>query len=557
MANVKEVVLVILLCVSVAILFLDRSFFKEFKALTAFESLEVSAPISSLTTVDPMSTAPCNIGNNNSNHTTSIPVVSSSLVSAGLNKTDWFQGKLWQDKCMTVDHLCYSTGRWWYNNVPGEDIRQPPFTFLAHKQYGAKVGYPPNITVRPATPDTLNMTCPYSPLPNHLVLFSLYNEMLGEHYYRIIVGLNYILAKEEDPQALLESTQVYLHLYDFDRNLLESHHAFMAPFLTHQLLNIKELMQTTACTCVERLVLCGYHFDKEGSDIQIKGHQGFWPTEYRRPEWKERSDDPVTMKMAYENIRQKVILDNPFMQTDIANFRRDFLAGKGVKDSFDDWKIVGFAQRTGRRKWLNLHNVMNVCEKFRSKRIVCMEVNVEDAAFHPNHHVVVHGSLDALIGIHGAQMTEAIWMKPGSLVVEILTYLPQGVSYGSWTQMVKAPTPLGIIFKGTGLYHVGLPLQANSVPQCAGKTDKAFTECVRAIKWNGRDFSVDVNDVEAVIANFARDRPDSCDAQKELAGEDRFVLYNAWCDDGNGMSDHYFYWKESLDKMDKFSAPPS
>lgn len=230
----------------------------------------------------------------------------------------------------------------------------------------------------------------------------------------------------------------------------------------------------------------------------------------------------------------------------------------GVKDSFDDWKIVGFAQRTGRRKWLNMEANLRVCNDFRIKRIICVIVNVEDPEFHPTHHVVVHASLDALIGIHGAQMTDALWMKPGSTVVEMLTYLPPTVMHGAWTRWVNYPTPLGVIYLGTELYHVGLPLQWNSVPQCTSRNGTSYIECVRRNKWDVRDFDVDPKDVEDVIRNFIADRPDSCDKQNELAGEERFVLYNVQCDDGKGKGKdiHAFYWPKNLENVEKFKKYP-
>ena len=228
----------------------------------------------------------------------------------------------------------------------------------------------------------------------------------------------------------------------------------------------------------------------------------------------------------------------------------------GVKDSFDEWKIVGFAQRSGRRKWLNMDAQINMCNEFRLQRVVCMVVNVENPEFHPSHHVVAHGILDALIGIHGAQMTEALWMKPGSVVVEMLAYLPPTVSYGSWTREVISPTPLGVIYMGTDLYHVGLPLQWDSVPQCADRKGEAYVECVRRNRWDERNFNVNPKDVEDLIGSFVVDRPDSCEKQKELAGEERFVLYNVQCDDGNGKDIHSYYWPKRLENMEKFLKYP-
>jgi hypothetical protein len=37
-------------------------------------------------------------------------------------------------------------------------------------------------------------------------------------------------------------------------------------------------------------------------------------------------------------------------------------------------------------------------------------------------HAVAHGALNALIGVHGSQLTESLFMKTGSLLVEFLPY---------------------------------------------------------------------------------------------------------------------------------------
>ena len=301
------------------------------------------------------------------------------------------------------------------------------------------------------------------------------------------------------------------------------------------------------------MVFCVYRFQEEGEDIIVGGAGGLEPKRFPGVE----KNDPKLFLGAQQFIRENVILNNHLVQRDIAKFRKDFLTKKGVKENFDDWKIVGLTQRSGRRKWLNIDDSIRMCEeKLRRKRILCMVVNVEEEVYHPTYHVVVHGSLDGLIGIHGAQLTDALWMKPGSLVVELLTYLPHDMTHGAWTRKSMEPTPLGEIYIGTDLYHVGLPLKWTSVPQCKTERGQDFKACVKKNRWAARDFDADTKDVEEVIWKFARDRPDSCEAQKELAGDERFVLYNALCDDGDGMDAHFFYWKTGLEQIEAFSGLP-
>jgi hypothetical protein len=128
------------------------------------------------------------------------------------------------------------------------------------------------------------------------------------------------------------------------------------------------------------------------------------------------------------------------------------------------WKIIGLAQPTSRRRWDNLGQLVSLCNiKFRSLKIICVEVNIEDEEWsNPVNHIVAHGGLDDLMGIHGAQLTEAVFMKPDSLVVEFLPWLPPDIHWGRWARWGHRPTPLGVVFAETDLNHIGYPLRRDS-----------------------------------------------------------------------------------------------
>ena len=244
-----------------------------------------------------------------------------------LDRTDFLQeSKLWRDNCFTVEHVCFSTGRWWYktDNVPN-NARQPNITFMAHKQAKSKLAYPTTIPIRKATDAVKNFTCPYSPLPNHMILNSLYNDMLGEFYDRIQIGLNYLVHEgHKDMQAVLDSTQMYLQLWNFDRKLMDSHHAFLSPYLSHPLLDFKALLQYTSCMCVERLAMCGYQkgrYSPENQDILPGG--GLDKERFMRPGFNKH--DPLLYRRAYNFLQERVIQNNPLVQEDIARFRKVFL----------------------------------------------------------------------------------------------------------------------------------------------------------------------------------------------------------------------------------------
>ncbi|KAL7568010.1 hypothetical protein ACA910_004595 [Epithemia clementina (nom. ined.)] len=486
-----------------------------------------------------------------------------------IDSTHFFKhSTTWNETCRRVKHVCFSTGRWWYKSVPGVSVEdQPPLRFLAHlENREAKVAYPKEILLQQeSASNPNNMSCIYSPLPNHLVLAGYYNEMLGEFYSRNLAGLHVCMGQPH-VNELMETTHVYLQSWNLDRRLLDSHYAFMAPYIRHPLRDFRELLQSTSCNCVENLILCGYYFKKNAktndTNVTVSGDELPMSLTSKRASPGEKA---AVYKDMYSFLQQTVITKNTFVQEDIAAFRRQFFRSQKLVESvhgnYDDWKIVGLGKRLLRRQWLNLPDVRETCNNLlRPKRIICMEVNVEDAEFHPTHHAVVHASLDGLIGIHGAQLADAIWMKPGSLVVEMLPFLPKTVTYGSWTREVRESTPLGIIFQGTDLYHVGLPLPFKSVPQCADKKGDDAVECVRNHRWDKRDFLVNPNDIVDVIKSFlAGQRPVSCQEQRNLADDYRFVLYNVHCssdEEMNQTSLHHFYWDKGLSEIPTFSNVP-
>ena len=58
--------------------------------------------------------------------------------------------------------------------------------------------------------------------------------------------------------------------------------------------------------------------------------------------------------------------------------------------------------------------------------VVCIEVNVENTTT-PHEQFLLHRSLDALIGVHGAQMTQALFMRPTAHVLELLPWIPVSI----------------------------------------------------------------------------------------------------------------------------------
>jgi len=257
---------------------------------------------------------------------------------------------------------------------------------------------------------------------------------------------------------------------------------------------------------------------------------------------------------------RKFLLSNimrhyPSVKDDFVSHRRQVLLDKGFVDEAyrgdtKEWKIIGLTQRTYRRTWLNLPEVIDVCDelhKVSKHNVACVEVNVEKTKS-PMEQLLLHGKLDGLIGVHGAQLTQAILLPRNAHVLELLPWIPNYIS-GNWVQRRSSPTPLGVIFHNTDLNHLGYSLGRDSVPLCEGEEGENLKKCFlrkgkkgnfKKFLWPRRDFNVNpepvVKYIEKVVIPSEESRNmTSCD---EMRGrlDKRFVWYNIWCDDGIGST---------------------
>jgi hypothetical protein len=118
---------------------------------------------------------------------------------------------------------------------------------------------------------------------------------------------------------------------------------------------------------------------------------------------------------------------------------------------------------------------------------------------------------------------------------------------------VKAPTPLGEIFVGTDLNHIGYPLTRESAPYCFGLEKEEELNCWRENRWDDRDFAVSANVVIDAVAFFFVNVTASCDLYSAWSADD-FVLYNIQCHDENEtVSIHHFPWKTRLEDIPKYA----
>jgi hypothetical protein len=136
---------------------------------------------------------------------------------------------------------------------------------------------------------------------------------------------------------------------------------------------------------------------------------------------------------------RSTLLDNilaryPNAEVDIMQHRRKILLGRQLIDEnyrgdTREWTFVGLAQRSSRRSWINIRKVSEACDAtflrntIHQRNVLCLEVNVEKSKS-PQEQLIIHRALDAMIGIHGAQLTQAILLRSNAHVLELLPWVP-------------------------------------------------------------------------------------------------------------------------------------
>ncbi|KAL7518303.1 LOW QUALITY PROTEIN: hypothetical protein ACHAWX_003143 [Stephanocyclus meneghinianus] len=389
--------------------------------------------------------------------------------------------------------------------------------------------------------------------------------------------------------SLINATQFYVHIA-FHKPILDAHKLLLSGihFLpkpsnyttSNAIRSAKsaiDLVQPTNnddCQCFQKLVFCGYdtyiqqpadaNENQSGLTVQGNGEANYtlWPGR-----WVDSSGDeiegvspcnPVSPTFTLlPNVCQNYAKLKSFLlanieatysniEENITDHRRDILQKQGlISESYDgdtkEWAIVGLTQRSSRRVWLNFSNAMDACKvnflgsRTDQAKVICVEVNVEDTKS-PHEQFLIHRSLDALIGVHGAQLTQGVFLRSGASVLELLPWVPDYLQ-GGWTARTSRPTPLGVIFHNTDLNHYGYSLDRRSVPLCQDVSPEHDKKCLmsedikRKFAWSERDFIVDISVVIQFIKKFVLGKKVPVCKDLQAKAMEEFVLYNVWCRD--------------------------
>jgi hypothetical protein len=440
--------------------------------------------------------------------------------------------------------------------------------------------------------------CSFSPPHNHLVAQSVCNDMMGEFYVRTILGLNRWM--HEYPHR---ETQIYVHFSKNNTDLFEGHRLFLGgiPNNNHVFESVVSLMpRHDACRCFKTLIFCGYEMETVAT-FRSDNSSRFFPDKHMHTaSFRERIRSKIDVgdengivfipgegtthptaalhsEFAFRDLRRDLLKTYLWRYRDLEEqvrwYRRHLLVQRGLiggngtrsvgtgpleDDASAGWTFVGLSRRKARRLWLNIEDAMSMCaDKFRKYRVACVTVDVEEAA-DAKEQLLMHRSLHALIGVHGAQLTQGVVLPTHGFILELLPWIPS-YGHGAWVAETSAPTPLGVIFHNTDLNHYGYSLGRESTPVCVEvdvsdengtKACLTKTEHERKFHWDTRDFLVSVRVIEDFVWTMLRhhggeeENATTCDDMSRQAERANFVLYNAFCRDTHEASrlvtKHYY-----------------
>ena len=482
--------------------------------------------------------------------------------------------------CFHFDSVCSSNGQWFYgpNRKRSATAHQPTVKLILNAtqlipSHGYDIEFEERIYFNVTSSSHQlydDEACSFDPTPMHLIVQCAWNDMMGEFYSRIILGLNQWM--RAFPPRSNDDVQTYIHFLDRRKQrIFEGHHLFLGGLPNNNKVdNFLSLMPNDdTCRCYTKLIFCGYSAgNATASSVNMTTVEQDEHITVFRPRGSitpkvscdgGKSDHPSCN--IYRNLRRDLIdtysEKDPILGQKIQQYQREVLIQKGLISSnssdVEEWKFVGLANRKYRRKWLNINDTISICdEKFTRYKIVCITVDVEEADS-PEEQLLMHRSLSAFIGVHGAQLTQGVLLPRHGYILELLPWIPFYL-WGAWAASVQKPTPLGIIFHNTDLNHVGYPLGRESVPLCLHvdssdqeRERRCFMDKKRNLqkfRWADRDFNVQLKVVEDFISTFLlKDNNSTCNDMQKRAEEKNFVLYNAFCQNETGdkyRAEHYY-----------------
>jgi len=455
------------------------------------------------------------------------------------NSNQWWRNSR---QCFEVDQICHGVqeNEWFYymrpdhqrqSNVqdghhlfqPTMELKSAPAKYDGGKNRGdsrisikvtsSSIFHPDEVDVDNngqayfMKPTNQGMRCQISSTSTHIVLQSLFNDMIGEFYARTLVKLYHLMMDgvEEQINANSDSKlpwgeiiQFYAHIAYGNKKMLDGHKLLLSGVLSDpdspSAKSFVDLFvpeegaegsnssnSNDDCQCYEKMVFCGYDVythdvnvlskdlksadnesgsgnndddDDNGANEPIPNDDAeaknlFFDYDIKYTLWSAGKLDDIDELLlgcsrhageGKEYVCQEwydarnFLATNfhqhyPTLEKDVIERRIEALRANGVieKAYMGDTKeflVIGLTQRTYRRSWINLPDILEKCNAAFGGTAICVEVNVEHMTT-PYEQLVMHRSLDVLIGVHGAQLTQAVLLPPHGHVLELLPWIPE------------------------------------------------------------------------------------------------------------------------------------
>lgn len=354
---------------------------------------------------------------------------------------------------------------------------------------------------------------------NHIILSTQFMSMMGEFYLKVLTALHWLFNEREMLDKYERDYKFYIMLPEF-ADIFLGHRLFMERFTKYELQQFVDLFEHYRCKCYRRLFFCGFQKLKDDDNglYQLLPKQNLFGSRGktlfdRIPYFQSMINEyQLFITKHHTDIKEKVI-----------EWKQNKLDLSLRNQDASQWKFIGLYQRTKRRRWKNLRDALRVCNlKYNEYKIFCIEINLE-GFWHSMDIILMHQSCNMLIGIHGATLTDAIWMehKMGNYIVELLPY-----NGPDWTSSLNEPTLSGILFWNTTYNYVGLSLSEQSI---SSKLDPNL--------WYEHDFTVQVPRLLKVINFLLIDDDGMCNKFKRAdqiqipqdLKDEGFAIYNAYC----------------------------
>jgi len=298
------------------------------------------------------------------------------------------------------------------------------------------------------------------------------------------------------------NVQLYHHFFeDESRDILPSQELYMngIPYGHEGRLQSWALTDPSNCTCYHQLVFCGYlpHEEErnvEGWEKNITNLLPYSHIDYTKrncsADWGTSAEQFTnegcpTWQDLRTSLLQNYERNYPHLNDVITSYRANLIHAalqKGLTSSdenddvansflrgdiskLSEWRIIGLAQRSDNRHWLNMNETLSQCiSQFHEMKIVCVEVDVanlptnfssvvssnnnNDEAIiltEVQEQLILYRSLNALVGIHGSHLTQGVLMPAGSIMMELFQWFPRdwGGYYiwgDGWTNCQGNPT---------------------------------------------------------------------------------------------------------------------